>query len=113
MPRLMEEMRLPVNMEKRTGAVPIRLENRVFIVTPDFALVREIESELGSIAALQENFSRNGWLVCDLVALMQMLLQAAGKTVDYIILGNAMLREGLAHYLAAAQVFIDLVLHAE
>ncbi len=93
--------------------ISLRFENRIFTVTPDFTLVREIEHDLGSISALWEKFSRTGWLVSDLVALMQMLLQAAGKTVDYVMLGNAMLREGLAHYLAAAQVFLDLVLHAE
>jgi hypothetical protein len=95
------------------NTVPVRYENRVFIITPDFSLVREIENELGSISALRENFLRSGWLVSDLVTLMQMLLQAVGKPVDYILLGNAMLREGLAHYLAAAQVFLDMVLHAE
>jgi hypothetical protein len=98
---------------KKTSSVPLRFENRLFIVKPEFTLVREIENELGSISALQENFSRNGWLVSDLVTLMQMLLQAAGKSVDFILLGNAMLREGLVQYLAAAQVFLDMVLHAE
>jgi hypothetical protein len=100
-------------MSEKQNTIPLRFENRVFIVAPDFILVREIENELGSISALRENFSRNGWLVSDLVALMQMLLQAAGKAVDYILLGNAMLHEGLAHYLSAARVFLDLVLHAE
>lgn len=97
----------------KVNNISLRFENRVFSVAPDFTLVREIENELGSISTLQESFSRTGWLVSDLVVLMQMLLHAAGKTVDYIMLGNAMLREGLAHYLAAAQVFLDMVLHAE
>src|ERR1700729_1769859 len=100
-------------MTQKTNTIPLRFENRVFIVTPDFTLVREIENELGSISALREHFLRTGWLVSDLVALVQMLLQAAGKPVDYLLLGNAMLREGLMHYLAAAQVFLDMVLHAE
>jgi len=97
----------------KTNTIPLRFENRLFVVKPDFSLVREIENELGSISALRENFSRNGWLVSDLVALVQMFLQAAGRPVDFILLGNAMLREGLSHYLAAAQVFLDMVLHAE
>jgi hypothetical protein len=100
-------------MSERKNTIPLRFEQRVFTVTPDFRLVREIEHELGSIATLKENFIRGNWLVSDLVALMQILLQAAGKTVDYILLGNTMLKEGLLQYLAAAQVFLDMVLHAE
>jgi hypothetical protein len=100
-------------MTNKTNSIPLRFEQRVFTVTPDFTLIREIERELGGIAALKENFSHGGWLVSDLVSLTQILLQAAGKTVDYILLGNAMLKEGLLQYLAAAQVFLDMVLHAE
>src|SRR4051812_29766716 len=100
-------------MSERKNTIPLHFEQRVFTLTPDFMLVREIERELGSIAALKENFNCGGWLVSDLVVLMQMLLQAAGKTVDYVRLGNAMLKEGLLQYLAAAQVFLDMVLHAE
>lgn len=94
-------------------AVPLRFENRVFAVAPAFALVREIEDELGSIAALRDNFSHGGWQVTDLVTLVQMMLQSAGKTVDYVSLGNIMLHEGLMPYLSAAQVFLDMVLYAE
>ena len=100
-------------MIKHNKTVPLRFENRVFVVAPDFALVREIEDELGSITALREDFARSDWHLCDLVTLVHMMLQAAGKTVDYIHLGNQMLEEGVMHYLAAAQVFLDLVLHAE
>jgi hypothetical protein len=100
-------------MSEIKNSIPLRFEQRVYTVTPDFTLIREIERELGGIAALKENFGCGGWLVSDLVSLMQMLLQAAGKTVDYILLGNAMLKEGLLQYLAAAQVFLDMVLHAE
>ena len=97
----------------KENTLPLRFENRLFTIRPDFSLVREIENELGSISALRENFLCNGWLVADLVALVQMLLQAAGRPVDYILLGNVMLREGLMHYLAAVQIFLDMVLHAE
>src|SRR5262249_35833461 len=100
-------------MSERKNSIPLRYEQRDYTVAPDFTLSREIERELGGIAALKENFRGGGWLVSDLVALMQMLLQAAGKTVDYVLLGNAMLKEGLLQYLAAAQVFLDMVLHAE
>ncbi len=93
--------------------IPLKLENRVYAVAPTFALVREIEYELGGIADLRRKFLSDGWKVSDLVVLVQMMLQAAGKTVDYVELGNALLREGIAHYLAAAQVFLDLVLHGE
>jgi hypothetical protein len=100
-------------MSNNKNTIPLRFENRLFVIKPDFSLVREIENELGSISTLRENFLRNGWLVSDLVTLVQMLLQAAGRSVDYLLLGNAMLCEGLMDYLAAVQVFLDMVLHAE
>lgn len=97
----------------KTNSLPLRYGNRLFLVRPDFLLVREVEDELGSLPALQEKFSHNRWCVADLVTLTQMLLQAVGQTVDYVLLGNTMLREGLQHYLAAAQVFFDMVLYTE
>ncbi len=93
--------------------IPLKLDNKVYAVRPTFALVREIEVELGGVADLRAQFAGDGWRVSDLVALIQMMLQAAGRTVDYAALGNALLNEGVAHYLAAAQVFLDMVLHGE
>lgn len=89
------------------GAV-LRFKNKVHIIHTDFALVREIEHELGSIAALQERFSDMSWEISDLVTLTHMMLQAAGETVDYLSLGNQMLREGLRPYLSTAQSFLRL-----
>ncbi|MDE2337349.1 MAG: gene transfer agent family protein [Alphaproteobacteria bacterium] len=100
-------------MTVKNHSVPLKLESRVYAVAPAFALVREIEYELGGIAGLRARFSNDGWTVSDLVALSQMMLQAAGKTVDYAALGDLILKEGVAHYLSAAQVFLDMVLHGE
>lgn len=98
---------------KSKKTVPLRLEGRVYAVTPSFVLVREIESELGSIAALAGQLASDAWRVSDLVVLVQMMLQSAGHTADYVALGEAMMKEGLAHYRAAAEVLLNMVLHAE
>jgi len=100
-------------MSNKTNTLPLRHNNRLIIVKLDFLLVREIEDEFGGLPALQEKFANNNWQVSDLVTLVQMLLQAAGSTVDYVLLGNTMLREGLPHYLATVQAFLDMVLNAE
>jgi len=91
------------------GAV-LHFRNKAYTIRPDFALVREIEHELGSVATLQGCFSDMSWEISDLVTLTHMMLQAAGETVDYLALGNAMLREGLRHYLSSAQSFLHLAL---
>ena len=93
--------------------IPLRFENRLFTVKADFTLIREIENELGSISVLRDRFSGGSWTVSDLVTLVQMLLQAAGRTVDYLLLGNTMLREGVRDYLMTVQAFLDLVLNIE
>ncbi len=100
-------------MEQVMNGTPLRFGNRVYIVSPDFPLVREIEHELGSIAALLERFSQQSWEVSDLVTLTHMMLQSAGETVDYLRLGNTMLREGLGRYLSTAQSFLQLALYTE
>ena len=100
-------------MTQLKNSIPLRFGNKVYIVDPNFDLVREIESELGSVAALQEKFSNMSWEISELVTLTHMMLQAAGETVDYLFLGNSMLKEGLRHYLATAQSFLRLALQVE
>lgn len=90
--------------------VSLRFKKNAYDITPDFALVREVERELGSITALDARFSGLDWNVADLVTLTQMMLQSAGETVDYVTLGNAMINRGLQHYLRAARAFLQLII---
>lgn len=73
-------------------------EGRIYKVTPDINLVCEIESELGGIAQLLENFTDGSWRVSDLVTMTHMMLAAAGRETDYRTLGNKMISEGLESY---------------
>ena len=72
-------------------------------------LVIEIEQELGALAMLRQKFSACVWKVTDLVTLTQMMLQAAGTTVDYMELGNDMLKVGLGPFLGAVRQLLDIV----
>ncbi len=90
-------------------AFEIEFDYRAYRVMPDMALVAEIKDELGGLAELKEKFSRNGWTVTELVALVQILLQRAGKTVDYIELGDKMLKESFAAYLGAVRSFLKQI----
>lgn len=99
-------------MAENESGVPFRFENRVYVIRPDFRFVREIEEELGSLPALQEKFSRKDWRVSDLVTLAHMMLQAAGRTVDYVFLGDLMLKEGLDRYLPSVRSFLQRALRA-
>lgn len=86
--------------------VEICYGERPYRVKADMRLIAEIEGELGGIPALKKRFSGSGWTVTELALLTQMLLQAAGRTVDFIELGDAMLKDGLAGYLGAAREFL-------
>lgn len=90
--------------------VMFSFDNRDYVLTPGFALVREIEEELGGISLLRGRFLQNRWEVSELVTLMQMMLQAAGETVDYDVLGGRMLEEGMGRYLVAVLSLFELVL---
>ncbi|TAL39645.1 MAG: hypothetical protein EPN97_02150 [Alphaproteobacteria bacterium] len=90
-----------------TITIPYRNQN--FALTPDMRLVIEIEQELGALAMLRQKFSACVWKVTDLVTLTQMMLQAAGTTVDYMELGNEMLKMGLKPFLAAVREMLEVV----
>jgi hypothetical protein len=98
--------------DTKTGA-KLRFKGKIYTINPDFKLMREIEHELGSLAKLQERFSQMSWEISDLVTLTHMMLQSAGETVDYLHLGNLMLKEGLRCYLSSAQSFLQHALYAE
>lgn len=93
-----------------TAPVPLSFENRVYKVTPGIALVAEIEAEMGPVPLLQEKFPGDGWSVTDLVALVQMMLNAQGRTVDYRDLGDRMIEGGLEAYRRTAQKFFAAVM---
>lgn len=91
-------------------AAVIALKGCAYKVTPDFALVCDIEDELGGIAGLAARFSKGEWKVSELVTLVHMLLQAAGRTDDYRELGNAILSEGVDGHVASVSRFFGLIL---
>lgn len=99
-----------MNTQKK---ITLGFDNRIFLVEPDMRLICEIEDELGSIAALAEKFSRQEWKVTELVSLIHMLLAQAGQEIDYRILGNRMMKEGLAGYVSIALSFLQRVIDTE
>lgn len=88
------------------NGINLTYAERCFIVQPDMRLVAEIEGELGGMPALKQKFDTDGWTVTELVALVQMLLQQAGKAVDFIELGDRMLKDGLLRYVRVVQNFL-------
>ena len=94
-------------------AVAIAFDNRVYRISPGMRLVCEIEDELGPLPLLHERLATDMFSLSELVALTQMLLQAAGRMVDYIELGDRMLQEGIAAHALAARKFIDLAIDGE
>jgi hypothetical protein len=71
-------------------------------VAPDMRLLCEVEAELGSLPALHERFQTRRWQLSELVALIQILLQAGGFSADFMQLGDEILSCGTAVYLKIA-----------
>ncbi len=86
--------------------ISLTYAERCFVIHPDMRLVAEIEGELGGVPALKQKFDTANWTVTELVALVQMLLQQAGKPVDFIELGDRMLVDGLVPYLKSVREFL-------
>lgn len=91
-------------------AAVIVLKGSVYKVTPDFALICDIEDELGGIAGLAARFSKGEWKISELVTLIHMLLQAAGRTDDYKELGDAILSEGVESHVVSVSRFFSVIL---
>lgn len=79
-------------------------------LTADMPLLLEIEQELGAVAPLLARLESGAWSAGEVVSLMHIFLQAAGREVDYMALGNEMLREGLAaHCRRVTAILQDMV----
>lgn len=89
--------------------VPLHFRNHVYKIKPDMQLVADIESEMGGVENLLLCFSGGAWKVTDLVSVVHMMLQAAGKTTDYMALGDQMLEDGLDKYLPQAQKLLKSI----
>jgi hypothetical protein len=93
-----------------TDYVQIRFDHKIYTIAPEMGIIADIEDELSGVALLLQKFSHQEWKVSELVTVVQMLLQAAGQTVDYRLLGNQMIADGLGQYLSAVVAFLRLVL---
>jgi hypothetical protein len=91
-------------------SVVLRFGGRDYRIAPDMALVADIEGELGGVENLLFRLTNGFWKVSDLVTLIHMMLQAAGRTVDYAELGDLMLKEGLPAYLLQAEGLLKAIL---
>ena len=88
----------------------LRLGQEYFRLTPGIRLILDIEEELGSLAGLLEKLQGQSWKVSELVTLVHILLEHEGRELDYIVLGQRMLEEGLRGFLASAVEFLRLCL---
>lgn len=89
--------------------VTLPYDDRVFRITPTMRLLAEIEDEIGALPVLAARFSTGTWRLADLVAVVQMMLQAAGRNVDYFILGDRILQDGVSAYLASARRLLAVI----
>jgi hypothetical protein len=79
-------------------------------ILPDIDLITEIEHELGPLSQIRRALCEERLRISDLVVMVQMMLQAAGVTADYRMLGNRILRDGAATYRQAVRDLLDFVL---
>lgn len=77
--------------------------NRLHPVALDMRMICDIERELGALPALGLRLEQETWTISELVALMQILLQAAGVNADFMELGDDMLKTGLGTYKSIAR----------
>lgn len=90
------------DMRFKIGAVTYRLR-------PDMPLLLQIEDELGALPQLAARFRGRDWSFADLVSLHHMLLQHAGRPMDYMALGNLLLGMGMTACHATVLRFFDLL----
>ena len=89
----------------------INFEKRTYNIEPSFKIICEIEDELGAIPQLADKFLRDKWAITELVTLIHIILNAMGKNIDYIELGNKILNDGLDAYLKFATQFLHATIY--
>ena len=86
-------------------------DGRVYKLVPDFNLICEVEEELGGVPELLERFIKKKWQARELTVLMHILLYKAGRNIDFIELGNKLLKEGFEKSANSAKEFLQLTLN--
>lgn len=79
---------------------------KLYRLAPDARLACAVEDELGALPTLATRFRDGTWHLTELLTLMQMFLQASGESADFYLLGDEILRGGLAAPLAAVRRFL-------
>lgn len=85
-------------------------DQRCYDLPLELSLYLDIEDELGSLDAFHRSLNHGGWQLGQLVSAVQILLQAAGRTVDFMELGNRMIAEGIGVYHRAVCEFLSAVI---
>lgn len=91
--------------------ISINFDGKAYYIEPKFEIVCEIEEELGASSELMSRFARDQWKVSELVTLVHIILQYAGRTVDYVDLGNSMIEAGLGSYINFANRFLRSIIY--
>lgn len=86
---------------------------RVYRIAPSMGLLLEVEEELGPAPDLAARLGDGSWRAGEVVALYHIFLQTAGKTADYMALGDEMMQQGLAARAAEAARFFNHILNGE
>ncbi len=94
-------------------SIALKIEERIYKIAPDMNIVCAIEDELGGIPALARRLTSGNWRMAELVTLIHIMLQMAGKNMDFMTLGNVILKEGAMPYLASARQFLNMILPKE
>lgn len=95
-------------MSPREHALPFK--GQLYRIVADIDAVLEIESEIGSIAALQARLLGGLWTVGEVVTSAHILLNRARCPCDYMQLGNEMIAAGFERYRSTlTRVFHDVI----
>lgn len=88
------------------AAFNFRHAEKLYRLEPRAQFVCAVEDELGPLPQLAARFRSHEWRMTELIALMQMFLQACGEQADFYALGDDILRTGLAAPLSTARLFL-------
>lgn len=90
--------------------ISLQFKNNLYTIKLTMQLVGDIEYELGSIKNLQFRLLHDLWKISDVVSLTHMMLASAGKNIDYAVLGDSMLQDGMERYKAQALLVLNKIL---
>lgn len=85
-------------------------DQKTYDILPSARLLLDIEDELGSLPALYARLNSDSWTAGDIVSAFHMMLESAGRSIDFMELAGRLFADGISTYRQILRQFLSIAL---